>query len=57
MIDESELDAYLLDANESTCAFAIVGRVGSDNNLLVSALSALASDGICRNYCGRIADD
>src|ERR1700761_9217056 len=46
----------LLDANESTCVFVDVDSVGSTREPLLSALVMLASDGVCRNYCGRTAD-
>jgi hypothetical protein len=50
------LSADLLDANESTWAFAAIYRVDCVKNPLVSGLAALASIGPRRNYCGRIAD-
>jgi hypothetical protein len=46
----------LLDANESTWAFALVEHVGGAGKLHVTWLVTLASDERCRNYCGRTAD-
>jgi hypothetical protein len=46
----------LLDANESTWAFAVVDRIGCDRKPLVKALAMLVGDGARRDYCGRSAD-
>ena len=47
----------LLDANESTWAFALVEQVGGAGKLHVTWLVTLASNERCRNYCGRAADE
>jgi len=54
-VDES-LNPDLLDANETTWAFAPVDGVGRVNNTQVKRLATLASSEAGRSYCGRTAD-
>ena len=46
----------LLDANESTWAFVVIGSVGRNVRLHVTRLATLARRDGCRSYCGRTAD-
>jgi hypothetical protein len=50
------VSADLLDANETTWTFGVVGGVGRVNTSQVKRLAALAGIEVCRSYCGRIAD-